>query len=96
MTLHRISRRRLLGGLLTGLAAWLCPRSSHAAAPPLPPPADTPPTKPFVYISSFSYDYDDGIVSTTTYTYDGKVLSTSDSGSPSPTIYIYDSSGRLC
>ncbi|HTU92001.1 MAG TPA: hypothetical protein VMF69_18100 [Gemmataceae bacterium] len=69
MSLQRISRRRLLGGLLTGLAAWLCPRSSRAAAPPLPPPANTPPTSPPV--SFINYHYHSGINEVTVYTYDG-------------------------
>jgi len=69
MTLHRLSRRRLLGGLLTGLAAWLCPRPSRPAAAPLPPPADTPPTSPRV--SFTNYHYRSGINDVTVYTYDG-------------------------
>jgi len=69
MSLHHLSRRRLLGGLPTGLAAWLCPRSSHAAAAPLPPPADTRPTSPPV--SFTNYHYHSGINEVTVYTYDG-------------------------
>lgn len=70
MTLHRFSRRRLLGGWLAGLAAWLCPRPSRAAAPHLSTPAPYAPVDPFA--PSITYIYDgDTLTVITSYAYDG-------------------------
>ena len=69
MTLHPVSRRRLLGGLVAGLSAVLCPRSPRAAASPPPAPTDTRPPSPPT--SFTSYHYHSGINDVTVYTYDG-------------------------
>lgn len=77
MTLHAFSRRRLLGGLLAGLTAWLCPRSPRAAAPCRTKPALTHQHYPTVFHNTYTYVYEynasgcdskDSFV--TTYAYD--------------------------
>lgn len=57
MKSHKFSRRRLLGGLLAALTAWLCPRSPQAAAAPrrAAPSLALPPSQ-FVHTCTYTYD----------------------------------------
>lgn len=76
MTLHTFSRRRLLGGLLAGLAAWLCPRSPRAAAPRRTGPTVSRQPRSAVLGNTYSYDYNTGLSNgefglVTTYVYNG-------------------------
>lgn len=56
MPRHVFSRRRLLGGLLFGLAAWLCPKPCRAAAPRHPSPDATHSNGQLASITSYGYD----------------------------------------
>ncbi len=57
MSTDRLSRRRLLGSVLAGLTAWLCPRPARTAtAPRRPPAADL--RERSECDSAYSYTYD--------------------------------------
>jgi hypothetical protein len=56
MTTHQFSRRRLLGGFLAALTAWLCPRPRGPAASRRPTPSLLLPPDNFVYTCTYSYD----------------------------------------
>ncbi len=57
MKTHKLSRRRLLGGLLAALTAWLCPRPPRTvAAPPRAAPLISLPRSRSVYTCTYTYD----------------------------------------
>ena len=56
MLTHKLSRRRLLGGLLAALTAWLCPRPSRAAASRRPAPSLAFPPSRCVHTCTYTYD----------------------------------------
>lgn len=76
MTLHAFSRRRLLGCLLSGLAACLSPRSPRTNATCRFEPLAPFRSNPAVHYYTYSDDSNTGIPkgesgSVTTYVYDG-------------------------
>lgn len=81
MTLHALSRRRLLGGLCAGLAAWLCPRPARAAAPRRTAPTASRQPNSAVLGNTYRYDYNTGLsigefgfVTTYDYNRDGRLF----------------------
>ena len=76
MTLHTFSRRRLLGSLLAGLTAWLCPRPARTAAPRRSAPTAARQPSSAVLGNTYVYDYNTGLCNgefgvVTTYVYNG-------------------------
>ncbi len=57
MNTYKLSRRRLLGGFLAVLAAWLCPRPRHAAVESHRADRVVDP-QPSQYMHSGTYTYD--------------------------------------
>ncbi|HEY7310955.1 MAG TPA: hypothetical protein VH643_16445 [Gemmataceae bacterium] len=56
MKTHKLSRRRLLSGLLATLTAWLCPRPHRADASRRPTPSIALPPSRSVHTCTYTYD----------------------------------------
>jgi hypothetical protein len=79
MNSNKLSRRRLLAGLLAGLTVWLSPRLTHASTPRPALPDDVP---PFAYgeCTRYAYECRPMTVVSVTYTYDasGRLVPSAD------------------
>ncbi len=66
MSASKLSRRRLLGGLLAAVGACLWPRSSRANAPPRQPkPPAAPQPGGLLHSTTSSYDHMNRLISVT-------------------------------
>ncbi|HEY7310959.1 MAG TPA: hypothetical protein VH643_16465 [Gemmataceae bacterium] len=65
MKTHKLSRRRLLSGLLATPTAWLCPRPHRADASRRPAPSIALPPSRSMHTCTYSYDGRSRLVSVT-------------------------------